>query len=69
MTEKLKQLTQSKSKTIITRSMCVISLIVFTEKYHGHVRTLYIKWFFITFKLYPNTWEYKHYMFNKQFFN
>ena len=27
-----KSLTQSKSKTIITRSMCVISLIVFTDK-------------------------------------
>ena len=36
------------------RSMCVISLIVFTDKYQGHVRTLYTKWFFITFKLYPN---------------
>ena len=47
--------TQSKSKTIITRSRCVISLIVFTDKYQGHVQTLYTKWFFITFKLYPNT--------------
>ena len=33
----------------------MISLIVFTDKYQGHVRTLYTKWFFITFKLYPNT--------------
>ena len=49
------QITHSKSKTIITRSMCVIILIVFTDKYQGHVWTSYIKWFFITFKLYPNT--------------
>ena len=28
-------LTQSKSKTIITRQMCVISLIVFTDNYNG----------------------------------
>ena len=34
-------LTQSKSKTIITRSMCVISLIVFTDPYLGHVWTFY----------------------------
>ena len=29
--------TQSKSKTIITRSMLTISLIVFTDKLQGHV--------------------------------
>ena len=32
--------------------MCVISLIVFTDKYQGHVQTLYTKWFFITFLFY-----------------
>ena len=37
----LNLVTQSKSKKIITRSMCVISLIVFTDKYQGHVWTLY----------------------------
>ena len=41
--------TQSKSKTIITRSMLTISLIVFTDKLQGHVHTFYSKWFFITF--------------------
>ena len=35
--------------------MCVLHLIVFTDKYQGHVRTLHTEWFFITFKLYPNT--------------
>ena len=34
-------ITQSKSKTIITRRMCVISLIVFTNTVHGHV-TIFI---------------------------
>ena len=29
--------------------MFVISLIVFPDQYQGHVRTLYNKWFFITF--------------------
>ena len=29
--------TQSKSKTIITRSMCLLSLIVFTDTIHGQV--------------------------------
>ena len=33
----LKHVTQSKSKTIITRSMLTISLIVFTDKLQGHV--------------------------------
>ena len=42
-------LTQSKSKTIITRSMLTISLIVFTDKLQGHVHTFYSKWYFITF--------------------
>ena len=42
--------TQSKSKTIITRSMLTISLIVFTDKLQGHVHTFYSKWFFITIK-------------------
>ena len=37
------QLTQSKSKTIITRSMLTISLIVFTDKLQGHVNTFYSK--------------------------
>ena len=36
-------LTQSKSKTIITRSMLTISLIVFTDKFKGHVHTFYTK--------------------------
>ena len=36
-------LTQSKSKTIITRSMLTISLIVFTDKLQGHVYTFYSK--------------------------
>ena len=44
-----KVLTQSKSKTIITRSMLTISLIVFTDKLQGHVHTFYSKWYFITF--------------------
>ena len=35
--------TQSKSKTIITRSMLTISLIVFTDKLQGHVNTFYSK--------------------------
>ena len=48
------------SKTIITRSVCGISLIVFTDKYQGHVQTLYTKWLFITFKLYPNTFEFNN---------
>ena len=47
-------ITQSKSKTIITRSMIVISLILFTDKYQGHVRTFYTEWFFITFSLHSN---------------
>ena len=42
------ELTQSKSKTIITRSMLTISLIVFTDKFQGHVHTFYSKWYFIT---------------------
>ena len=42
-------LTQSKFKTIITRSMLTISLIVFTDKFKGHVHTFYSKWYFITF--------------------
>ena len=42
------KLTQSKSKTIITRSMLTISLIVFTDKLQGHVHTFYSKWYFIT---------------------
>ena len=42
------RLTQSKSKTIITRSMLTISLIVFTDKLQGHVHTFYSKWYFIT---------------------
>ena len=42
-------ITQSKSKTIITRSMLTISLIVFTDKFQGHVHTFYSKWYFITF--------------------
>ena len=42
----------------------MISLIVFTDKYQGHVRTFYTKWFFITFKLYPNT---LHHTFMSQF--
>ena len=41
-------LTQSKSKTILTRSMLTISLIVFTDKLLGHVHTFYSKWYFIT---------------------
>ena len=41
-------ITQSKSKTIITRSMLTISLIVFTDKLQGHVHTFYSKWYFIT---------------------
>ena len=51
--------------------MCMISLIVFTDKYQGHVQN--------GFSLHSNyiqihnnkdsSWEYKHYMFNKQFFN
>ena len=45
----LKYITQSKSKTIITRSMLTISLIVFTDKFNGHVHTFYTIWFFITF--------------------
>ena len=36
-------ITQSKSKTIITRSMLTISLIVFTDKFLGHVYTFYSK--------------------------
>ena len=42
-------ITQSKSKTIITRSMLTISLIVFTDKFKGHVHTFHSKWYFITF--------------------
>ena len=34
--------TQSKSKTKITIGMCLISLIVFTDKYQGHVWTLWM---------------------------
>ena len=41
--------TQSKSKTIITRSMLTISLIVFTDKLQGYLHTFYSKWYFITF--------------------
>ena len=37
-------LTQSKSKTIITRSLLTISLIVFTYQLQGHVHTFYSKW-------------------------
>ena len=37
------RITQSKSKTIITRSMLTISLIVFTDKLQGHVHTFYSK--------------------------
>ena len=36
-------ITQSKSKTIITRSMLTISLIVFTDQLQGHVNTFYSK--------------------------
>ena len=36
-------LTQSKMYTIIARCMCVISLIVFTDNYLGHIRTFYTK--------------------------
>ena len=44
----LKHVTQSKSKTIITRSMLTISLIVFTDKLQGYLHTFYSKWYFIT---------------------
>ena len=40
-------LTQSKSKTIITRSMCVKSLIVLTNKYQRTCYAFILKWFFI----------------------
>ena len=42
-------ITQSKSKTILTRSMLMISLIVFTDKFQGHIHTFYSKWYYITF--------------------
>ena len=64
----------SKSKTLITRNMCVISLIVFTDikdkfghyilngfSFHSNYIQIHNN------KDYP--WEYKHYMFHKQFFN
>ena len=44
----------------------MLSLIVFTNDSYGHVWTFHIKWFFITFKLYPNTqqidypWGYRY---------
>ena len=43
------QVTQSKFTTVITRSMLMISLVVFTDKFKGHVHTFYSKWYFITF--------------------
>ena len=49
LNERMLMVTQSKSKTIITRSMLTISLIVFTDKFQGHVHTFYSKWYFITF--------------------
>ena len=42
------KVTKSKFKTLITRSMLTISLIVFTDQLQGHVHTFYSKWYFIT---------------------
>ena len=47
--------------------MCVINLIEFTDKYQGHVRTLYTIWFFITFKLYQ-IHKYKDYIVSQNHF-
>ena len=33
----------------------MVSLIAFTDKYQGHVRTFYTKWLFITFHLLVST--------------
>ena len=59
-------LTQSKSKTIITRSMCVISLIVFTDP----IKDMFGHYILNGFSLHSNyiqihnnkdySWEYKH---------
>ena len=52
--EHLNNKTQSKSKTIITRIMFVISLIVFTDNIKGDVIHFILKCFFNAFQLYNN---------------
>ena len=42
----------------------MISLIVFTDKYLGHVWTLYTNGFSLHSNNKDFPWEYKHYMFN-----
>ena len=74
------KLTQSKSKTIITRQMCVKSLIVFIDHYYGHSIIIivheihYTKYMLLNYIHLQNnnkynTWEYKHYMMTKPLFN
>ena len=55
--------------------MCVISLIVFTDQYQGMFGHFILNGFALHsnyIKIHDNkdySWEYKYYMFNKQFFN